>query len=157
IADARFYKTNKKAFDEGRTRALTMPLLQLEALLPVLDGQRLLVIQADRASDIEAALELSKLQRLRIAIAGGAEGRRVAQPLAKARVAAILQPSKQLPASFDAFFARDDAAALRHEAGVPLVLTANDDQRITRLRQEAGIAVANGLPYAAALRAITLA
>jgi imidazolonepropionase-like amidohydrolase len=61
-----------------------------------------------------------------------------------------------MPISFDALAARDDLAALLDWAGVRVVISASG-RDIRRLRQEAGIAVAYGLPRERALATITVA
>jgi imidazolonepropionase-like amidohydrolase len=47
--------------------------------------------------------------------------------------------------------------ARMHEAGVQIILSTFDGHNVRNLKLEAGFAVANGLPHAAALRAVTLA
>ncbi len=70
----------------------------------------------------------------------------------------ILQPTQNLPASFDALHSREDSAALLARAGVKvLISTLGEPYRVRNLNQEAGNAVAWGLPYFTALEAITQA
>ncbi|QYF94454.1 amidohydrolase family protein [Massilia sp. PAMC28688] len=130
----------------------------IAALRPVLAGQTPLVVHADRASDIVAALKLAKQNKLRLVIAGGSEAWLVARQLADAKVAVILDPQLQLPNSFESMGARRDNARLLHEAGVTVAFssdkTASYNARI--LRQLAGIAINSGLDPQAALAAITL-
>lgn len=83
----------------------------------------------------------------------------VAGNIAKAGIAVILDPTENLPASFDRINARLDSAAVLAGAGVQISLAdstapAHNARNIT---QAAGNAVADGLPWDAALRAITLA
>ncbi len=157
FADARFYARNRAAVDRNAARTLALPPLHLEALLPVVEGRLPLVLEANRASDIRAALAFAREQKVRLVIAGGAEAWAVAAELAGAKVPVILTPSSQDPASFETLRARDDAATVLDRAGVPLLLsTASWDQNLRRLRQEAGLAAAFGLPRGKALRAITL-
>lgn len=158
FADARFYQQKRAEFDRGEARDLTLHPLHLEALAPVLAGRLPLVLEAHRASDLLAALRFAQAEQVRIVISGGAESWKVAAELAAAKVPVIVRPSVQAPASFEALDARDDLAAVLESAGVPLILTSSGwspDAR--RLRQEAGLAVAYGLPRPAALRAITSA
>ena len=154
--DVRFYRANKSAFDKAQTRALSLSRLHLEALFDVVDGKLPLVMDADRASDIEALLALAAQEHLRVVVNGGAEAWMVAAELAARKVPVILQPSSMEPASFDALNARDDGAARLFAAGVPVVISSGTTELgTTRLRQEAGIAVSYGLPWRAALAAIT--
>ena len=156
FADARAYGKNRAAFEQNRWRTLALPPLHLEALQPIVTGKLPLVLAMDRASDILTALTFAKDEGVRLVVLGGAEAWLVSKQLAQAKVPVVLVPSEQLPASFEALYARDDAATLLAKAGVPLVLGCSDFQK-RRLRQEAGIAVAYGLDRAVALSAITLA
>lgn len=154
--DVRYYDKNRKDFDEGDTRPLSLTRVHLEAMVPVIQGRLPLVLRVHRAVDILSAIDFQAKQKIQLVIAGGAEAWMVAGELAKARIPVIMQPSIQAPASFDAFAAKDDSASRLARAGVMLVITAGEDwdENQRRLRQEAGIAVAHGLPRAEALRTI---
>lgn len=154
--DARFYLRNRDRFDRGEARPLSMSPLHLEAMRPLLDGTAPMVLDVHRASDILRAIEFAQAEKIRLVVSGGSEAWLVARQLADARVPVILRPSVQGPGSFETLAARDDAATLLWKAGVEVILTTNGySGDIRRLRQEAGIAVAEGLPHAEALRAIT--
>lgn len=155
--DVRFYQSQRKNFDGGNTRSLALPRVHLEALIPVVQGRLPLVLRVHRAVDLLAAIEFQREQRIRLVLTGASEAWLVADKIAAAQIPVILQPSIQAPYSFDAFAARDDSAALLARAGVTLVVTAGEDwdENQRRLRQEAGIAVAHGLPRTDAMRAIT--
>ena len=157
LADARSFPARRSAFERAQSRPLSAHPLDLEALQPILRRQAVLTLHADRASDILSALDLAAEFKLRLAIIGGAEAWKVADELARARVPVILQPTENLPGSFDSMGARLDNAALLHSAGVPVVLAIlGGVHNLRNLKQETGIAVANGLPWEAALTAVTL-
>ena len=63
---------------------------ELEAILPVLDGERLLFCQADSHRDIERWLSLAEEFGFRLAITGGREAFRVADRLAAQDVTVVL-------------------------------------------------------------------
>lgn len=155
--DVRRYRAARGAYDRNALHPLRLPRVHLEAMIPVVAGKLPLVLEAHRASDLLAALRFAKTEGVRLVLAGGAEAHLVARELAAAQVPVLLRPSAQEPWSFDALRVRDDSAAQLEAAGVHLVLTAGGgwEQSARRLRQEAGIAVAHGLPREAALRAIT--
>jgi imidazolonepropionase-like amidohydrolase len=68
----------------------------------------------------------------------------------------IVHPSTAGRVDFEALSARDDLATALFDAGVTVVLAGWDSENgTTRVRQEAGLAVQNGLPHAAAIAAIT--
>jgi imidazolonepropionase-like amidohydrolase len=157
LTDAQVYRTRKDAYERAQSRPFAAHPLDLQALQPALAGQVPLTLSAERASDILAALDLAREYKLRVVIIGGAEAWKVAAELAAAKTTVVLQPSRNLPTSFDALGARLDSAALLAAAGVPVAIAWLDDSHNLRnITQEAGIAVANGLPWETALRAITL-
>jgi imidazolonepropionase-like amidohydrolase len=133
----------------------------LEALIPVLDRRMPLAVVANREADIRQAISLGQTHGISIVIVGGAEAWRVAELLAASHVPVILDPLDELPMSFDALGARRDNAALLARAGVLISFTVSGQTIYLSynvgpaLREGAGIAVANGLPYAQAIRAIT--
>ncbi len=114
-----------------------------------------LVLRADRDVEIREALALAREFRLDLVVLGGAEAWRVADALAAAEVPVVVNVLANLPSSFERLGARLDSAALLDAAGVPLLFTGGETQNVRWLRQAAGNAIANGLPPAAALRAMT--
>lgn len=157
LTDARSFPARRAAYERAQSRELAAHILDLEALQPLIKQQAVLTVSADRASDILAALDLSREFNLRLTIVGGAEAWKVADELARAKVPVIVEPTLNIPGGFDSMGARLDNAALLHRAGVPVVLAApGGTHNLRSLTQGAGIAVANGLPWEAALTAITL-
>ncbi len=158
LTDARGWPARRAAHDRAQSRELSAHPLDLEALQPIFKQQMVLTLSADRASDILAALDLARDFGLKIAIVGGAEAWKVADELARAKVTVIVEPTLNIPGDFDSMGARLDNAALLHKAGVGVALAApGGTHNLRSLPQGAGIAVANGLPWEAALTAITLA
>ncbi len=158
LDDVDLYRKNKGAFDRNQARRLAAGRLDLEALIPVLEGRLLLVVRADSEVDIRAMLALAAERRLRIAIAGGAEAWQLAKELAATKVPVILDPTANLPDSLAAIDARDDAPAILATAGVTVVIsTIGEASNVRTLRQLAGVAVANGLTWQQGLAAITQA
>jgi hypothetical protein len=119
-------------------------------------GQGTVLFQVDRASDILQVLDFCQVQQLNPVIVGGAEAWKVADQLAEAGVAVLLNPLANLPANFDQLGARLDNAAILHEAGVTISFQIGETNNARKLRQAAGNAVANGLPWEAALAGLTI-
>jgi imidazolonepropionase-like amidohydrolase len=115
-----------------------------------------IVFQADRASDILQVLKFSEKHGLRAVISGGAEAWMVADRLAEAGMPVMLDALLNLPKSFDMLGARLDNAAILNEAGVTVAFGAAETHNARKLRQVAGNAVANGLPFEAGIAAMTL-
>jgi imidazolonepropionase-like amidohydrolase len=116
----------------------------------------IVVFNADRASDILQVIEFSKRHGLNCVISGATEAWMVADQLAEAGVPVLINAMANLPASFDEIGARLDNAALLNQAGVTLAFYGAGTQEARKLRQIAGNAVANGLPYEAGLAAMTI-
>lgn len=154
--DAVFYRRNRAAFDRNQSRALGAHRLDLEALAPVIDGAIPLVVSADRASDLLALAELASTSKLALVAIGGSQAWKVAPSLARAGITVVVQPSRNLPSSMDELGARLDNAALLVQAGVHVgIAVLGDAHNARNATQEAGIAVANGMPADAALAALT--
>lgn len=154
--EARDYAAHRDAYLRGARRPYLLNRLDLEALAPYLDGERPVVMTVHRASDIRRALELAGEYDLDLIIRGGAEAWRVADDLADAGVPVILDPLLNLPVSFEALGATLENAARLHAAGVAVALSTGGSHNARKLKQAAGVAVANGLPWIDGLRAITL-
>jgi imidazolonepropionase-like amidohydrolase len=118
-------------------------------------GRAPLVVAVDRAVDIREVVALAGQFDRSLIIRGGTEAWKVAELLARWQVPVIVEVLANLPNSFERLGARLDNAALLHEAGVPVLLTGGETQNARRLRQMAGNAVAHGMPWDAALAAIT--
>jgi imidazolonepropionase-like amidohydrolase len=157
LEDARFWAARRAAFDAGNSRELAESRLDFEALQPVLQRRIPLLIEAHRASDIDAVLALAADYGFRPVIVGGSEAWMAADRLAKAGVPVILKPLTSLPSSFERLGARFDNAARLAAAGVVIAFSSFENHRAPAIAQEAGNAVRFGLSQDAALRAITLA
>ena len=131
----------------------------LAAMGPVLSGELPLIIGADMASDIDAALRLAADYKLRIMISGGAEAWKVADRLAAARVPVLTGALNNIPGGFATLGARQENAALLRRAGVNVLLVGAGGEafNVRNIRQEAGNAVAYGMSWDDALRSVTLA
>ena len=135
--------------------------VEIEALLPVLARRIPLGVVANREADIRQAIAVARDFGVGIVIVGGAEAWRAADLLAARQIPVVLDPLDELPVSFDALGARRDNAALLAKAGVIIGFSVSGQGIYlsynvgSALREGAGMAVASGLPYAQAIRAIT--
>ena len=122
-----------------------------------LDGQGRLVARVDRAADIRQLLRWAARQNVRVAIAGGAEAWQLAPQLAQARIPVFVDALVDLPSSFDQIGATLSNAALLQAAGVEVAFSqsGDDSHNARKMRQLAGNAVANGLPWEAGLAGLT--
>jgi imidazolonepropionase-like amidohydrolase len=131
---------------------------KLEAMIPVLAGEVPLLITANEASEIAAAVAFTERRGLRLVIAGGQEAAKVADLLVEAEVPVIVQGVHRLPRGRDSLI--DEAARLPGElqaAGVTFCIASNRAPAFHRnLPYHAAAAVPHGLDPADAVRSITL-
>ncbi len=122
-----------------------------------LAGQGRCVVTVNRAADIRQLLRWAKKENVRIAIAGGAEAWKLAAEIAAARVPVFVDGLADLPADFDQIGATLENAARLDAAGVSVSFTQSGDgsHNARKIRQHAGNAVANGLPWEKGLAALT--
>jgi hypothetical protein len=116
----------------------------------------IVVFNVDRASDILQVIGFSERHALSVVISGATEGWMVADQLAEAGIPVLVDPLVNLPGNFDQLGARLDNAALLNEAGVTIAFAGAGTHQARKLRQLAGNAVANGLPYEAGMAAMTV-
>lgn len=115
------------------------------------------MVRVQRAADITRLLRWAKQRDMRIAVVGGAEAWKVAPQLAAAGVPVFVDALANLPADFDELGATLENAARLHAAGVQVSFFQSGDasHNARKIRQLAGNAVANGLPWEAGLAGLT--
>ena len=155
LQDALDFSRHRLAFNTRQRREYARSRLDLEALVPVVQGLVPLAVQVHRASDILAALRLGDEFKLRMVILGAAEGWMVDGELARRKVPIVVKPLTNLPA-FDTLGATLENAARLSKAGAVVAIGSFDTHNARNLRQEAGNAIAYGLDRAAALQAVTI-
>jgi imidazolonepropionase-like amidohydrolase len=126
------------------------------ALVPVLQGRQLLLVHAERASDILAVLALKReFPSLRLVLVGAGEGWTVADRIAAAGVPVIANALSDLPASFEQLAATQSNIGRMRSAGVDVGIGMINDDEARQVRvstQYAGNLVALGkVPGAAGL------
>lgn len=148
----------RAAFDTAKTANASGPrTADAIALEAILQRKTPLAIGTNRESDLRQAIRLAQDYGIRVVIVGGAEAWRVADRLAAAKIAVIVEPMSNLPMSFDELGSRLDNAALLRKAGVTVAMSLDGVQSYNAglsIREGAGLAVANGLSYADGLRSI---
>jgi imidazolonepropionase-like amidohydrolase len=155
LNDAREYATRRADYRRAQIQTLSASAADLEALQPVLRGELPLLVVANRRSDIETALRIGREYKLKLILAGAAEGWMIPQEIAAAGVPVLVEPMDNIP-SFDALGIRYENAPLLAKGGVKVGLMETQTENTRDLRQQAGNAVASGMPWEQALRAVTL-
>lgn len=160
LRDAQAYGQRRSDYERRQMRDLAAPAADLEALQSVLAGRIPLVVTAHRVSDMRTAMRIAREFNLRLVLAGAAEGWQIAAEIARANVPVLVEPLANIP-SFNALGARYENPARLAAAGVKVALVAGAGPGGTAhnariVKQEAGNAVAYGMDWDAALRALTL-
>ena len=133
------------------------PDVKLEAMLPVLEGKLPLVITAVRERAIRDAIQFAEKEKLRIILAEAREADKVAEDLKAKNIPVILGPTLALPMDEgDAYDEPFTLPAQLHKAGVKFAFGSFGNQFARNLPYQAANAVAFGLPYEEALKAVTL-
>lgn len=162
LEDARTYAGRRAEYEKAGTRDFAAGRADLEALVPVVERRLPLVLLADKASDIDAAIKLGTDANVRIIIAGGAEAWQIASKLAAARVPVLTGAMNNIPGGFANLASRQENAALLRRAGVDVILITDSGVsdgggfNVRNVKQEAGNAVAYGMSWDDALQAVTL-
>lgn len=155
LHDAREYAKDRKAYEQGDRRELAVSRLDLEALQPVVEGRMPLVLAVNRAADVQAALRMAREEKVKLVLAGCGECWVVADEIKAAGVPVLVVPLNNLPGNFEVLGATLENAARLHRAGVTVAFMSVSAHEAYSIRQQAGNAVAYGLPWEAALAALT--
>ena len=126
-------------------------------LAKYLGGGGPVLARVQRAADIVRLLRWARQRGVQVALVGAAEGWKVAPQIAAAGVPVFVDVLANLPGDFDEIGATLDNAARLHAAGVKVSFFQGGDasHNARKLRQLAGNAVANGLPWEAGLAGLT--
>ncbi len=163
LEDTRFFQTHRDAFDRAQTRPFAASRLDLQAMIPVVEGKLPLLVTVNRASDIDAAMRLARDYGVKLMISSGAEAWMMADKLAGARIPVLTGAMNNIPDGFADLGQRQENAGLLRKAGVAVALIGNagggDEEafNVRNVKQEAGNAVSYGMTWDDALRAVTLA
>ena len=147
-AAARANDRNVRRFDRD---------LMLEALVPVVEGRMPVVMHANLARDIKAALEFGDEFKLKVILAGAHDVARVVDDVKRRNIPVILGPILALPQReddpYDLLFTN---AKTLHDAGIPFAIQSSDAHNARNLPYHAASCAAFGLPKDVALKSVTL-
>jgi imidazolonepropionase-like amidohydrolase len=130
---------------------------EMEALAPVVRGERPLLLEVNAAKDITAAIEWVQERDVRAIFTGVSEGWRVADELATAGIPVITGPVLSLPTRGSDRYDRAYAnAGMMREAGVQVALRTQEVENVRNLPYHAAFAAAYGMGREAALEAVTI-
>ncbi len=130
--------------------------LKLEAVLPYLDGKKQIVLAAEEASDLETAVGLAKEFNLKFVLNHISYSQPVLDYVASLKVPVIVGPIYENPKPDERYDAVYSLPAQLYKRGVKIAFASYDAHQVRNLPYQAGFAVAFGLPYDEALKAVTL-
>ncbi len=129
--------------------------LHAEALEPVLEGRLPVLFRADTVETMMAAVEFATAEKLRFVLHGCRDAWKIADFLAARHVDCVVSGVFRRPPPGDPYDAVYANASRLHRAGVRLAFSTGSSSNVRNLPYEAAMAVAFGLPPAAARRALT--
>ena len=124
--------------------------------LTELRSEGVFVFAANRAADIKQVINFTEKHRLSSVVIGAREAWMLASQLADSGIAVMVNGLDNLPADFDSLGSRLDNAAILNDTGVTVMFTSGGTHNARKVRQGAGTAVAYGMNYMSALRAMTV-
>jgi imidazolonepropionase-like amidohydrolase len=131
--------------------------LELEPLVQVLEGRRIVQHHTHRADDIMTVVRLAEEFHFRVVIHHGSEAYKVADELAKRQIPVTLTIVDSPGGKLEATQVEFEAAAILEKAGVKLAINTDDYINSSRfLLREAALTIRGGLSETAALRALTI-
>lgn len=153
--DARAYKAARAT--EGSQQRFD---IRLDSLLPVLNREVPMLAKADEVREIQAAVAFAIEQNLKLIVFGGHDADKCGDLLKKHDIPVIINSVLRTPVrrheSYDAAYT---LAARLQQKGIKFCISGYDREETWNARNlpyHAAMAVAHGLPYADALKSVTL-
>ncbi len=131
---------------------------EMDALLSVVRGEKMLMIEVNASKDIQSALKWVKEREVKkVVLTGVAEGWRVADEIAKAKIPVIVGPVLSLPSrDYDRYDKAYANPGLMQKAGVKVAIQTQQAENVRNLPYNAGFAAAFGMGKEEALKAVTI-
>jgi len=130
--------------------------LKLEALLPYLQGKKLVVLGTEEANDLQAAVNLAREFNLHFVLNHISHSQSALDYVASLHVPVIVGPIYEDPKPEERYDAVYSLPAQLNKRGVKIVFASYDAHNARNLPYQAGFATAFGLPHDEALKAITI-
>ena len=130
--------------------------LKSEALLPYLEGKKMIVLAAESPSDLETAVSLANEFKLKFVLNHISHSQPVLDYVAGLKVPVIVGPIYEAPKEDERYDTVYSLPAQLYKRGVKIVFASYSAHNVRNLPDQAGFATAFGLPYDEALKAITI-
>jgi imidazolonepropionase-like amidohydrolase len=150
-----YHKIDSTAKAQNQSWSKNNP--QMDALMPIVRGKEPIFIEVNSKADIEAALTWISEKKMKAVLMGVAEGWRVADKIAKAKIPVITGPVLNTPRrdqdSYDAPYAN---ASKMQKAGVKVAIRTDNAENTRNLPFNAAFAATYGMGIEEALKSITI-
>jgi imidazolonepropionase-like amidohydrolase len=159
LMDAQDYVRKQDEYEKKKNDPKATPPkrdLKLEALIPYLQGEKLVIIGADEPNDVETAVRLAQEFGLKFVLNHVTHAEPALDYIASLKVPVIVGPIYDEPKDTERYDTVYRLPAELNKRGVKIAFASYDSHNARNLPYAAGFAVAWGLPYNVALRAITL-
>ena len=141
--------------DSSIAKSMDLHPRDVKALYKLINNDLPLIMKANRASDLLKLIELKQKYNLNLIIMGAQEAGLVSEKISKNNIPLIINPINNIPESFDELASNINLAGKLEKEGITLMFNAPRDHNYHLIRQGAGVAVAHGMSYAGALKALT--
>ena len=151
------YNKKKAAMKAGDPLPTSPPHdLKLEALLPYLDGKKPVIVKAEEPSDVETAYALAQEFKLKMVLDGLTQSQAIYDKIAEWKLPVIVGSIYDAPKEWERYDAVYKMPGELAKRGVKIAFASFDAHQVRNLPYAAGFAVAFGLPYDEAMKALTL-
>lgn len=131
--------------------------LKLEALIPYLQGKKPIVLSAEQPNDLQTAVELANEFHLKFVLSHVTHTQPLLDYIASLKVPVIVGPIYEQPRDDERYDAVLKVPGELAKRGVKVMFASfGDTHGVRNIPYQAGWAVAFGLPYDEALKALTL-
>ncbi|MBZ5630269.1 MAG: amidohydrolase family protein [Acidobacteriia bacterium] len=130
--------------------------LKLEALLPYLQGKKPIVLAASEPSDLQTAVALANEFHLKLILNHVTHSQSLLDYIARLQAPVIVGPIYDFPKENERYDAVYRLPGELFRRGVKIAFASYDSHQVRNLPYAAGYAVAYGLPYDEAMKALTI-
>lgn len=156
LYDAQAYSRELLASEENAQAKPPKPNFKLDPLVPVVRGERRCRIHCHRADDIVTAIRIAEEFGLDISIEHCTEGYKIADLLAAKGYTCVVGPLNMDMSKEEVWGCSLKTPEILYRAGVNICLTQDSCSGTRWLPSIVGMCIARGLPYDAALDALTI-
>ncbi|MCS6927923.1 MAG: amidohydrolase family protein [Saprospiraceae bacterium] len=155
VREIREFFQEAKAYCQNPNPPVRNP--RFEAMRSVFEGKQNLYIHANHARSMQEAILFAEQMKVRPVLIGAADAWLITDFLREHQVTVVLTQTHRLPSRIDEDIDQPyKTPALLHAAGIPFAIASEAAWQQRNLPFEAGQAVGYGLPYEAAVQAVTL-